>query len=83
MNALLMWWFLHGASLDKLPIAQPQPVPWRDEILKSLVLVEVSSQLADSTARHELRRSAVAQLKAAVNGIPSDEPGSPVTPRTR
>jgi hypothetical protein len=81
-NSLLVWWVLSGGHLDKLPVAGPQPEPWRDHLLASLVILDISARLPEAGARRELRHMAITQMHAAIKGIPSDEPGSPVGPRT-
>ncbi len=80
-NSLLMWWLLNGGHLDKLPVAGPRPEPWREQLLASLAILDISTRLPEVGVRRELRRMAITQLHSAVNAIPSDEPGSPVGPR--
>ncbi len=82
-NSLLVWWLLSGGNLDRLPVAGPQPEPWREQLLASLAILDISARLPDVGAQRELRRMAIVQLRSAIDAIPSDEPGSPVGPRTK
>jgi hypothetical protein len=82
-NSLLVWWLLSGGDLDKLPVAGPHPEPWREQLLASLAILEISARLPGVEVRRELRRTSIEQMHAALDAIPSDEPHSPGGPRTQ
>src|SRR5258708_6054494 len=76
----LIWKLIHHHG----PVPQPDPSPWMERIFAGLAIHQLASTLEPSAAA-AVRDVAVRQVGTALGnlGRPSDEPGSPVGPRTR
>lgn len=76
MNSLLVWWLLSGGDIGKLPIAGPQPDPWRQKLFASVAILDLIDQSIAkgpvSDPWRELRKVAINEIRLAVDEIPPE-----------
>jgi hypothetical protein len=82
----IVWWLLHHHI--PIPDPGPDPGPIYDQLFSAVATFAMASRLQEKGAVRQVRTVALEQMRDAVEslgkaGFPSDEPGSPVGPRTR
>ena len=84
-NALL-YYILSGRLAgyfdpENLPNAKPEPDPWREHLMVSVALLDLSARLPEVGTQRELRRIAIAQMHSAIDAISSNDLTSSTEPR--
>lgn len=81
----IIWWLIHHGPP---PGPGPDPGPVYDQLFSAVATFALATRLQEKGAVNQVRTVALEQMRDAVAGLnkvgfPSDEPGSPVGPRTR
>ncbi len=82
----IIWWLVHHH--EPVPVPDPNPPILYEHLFSAVATYAMASRLQEKGAVAQVQKVALEQMRDAVAGLgkagfPSDEPGSPVGPRTR